>query len=118
MKKTISKYYGKIAFAQFTFLGLLYASPAFAQTQDLQNPIQSDNIEELLVNLTRYILGIIAVVAVVMIVIAGARMIISGSNENESKNARKMITNALMGLIVAMLAFTIVSIIQNVIKNQ
>lgn len=103
---------------QFAVLSLLHANTVFAQGQDLINPIKSNTLEELLVNLTKTILGLIAVVSVVMIVVAGFRMVISGSNEGESKNSRKMITNALLGLIVAMLAFTIVSILQAIIKNQ
>jgi hypothetical protein len=124
MKKIIQSLV--IAFSLFSIL--LVPTFALAQereagcefdqnSQELCKLTESDNLEELVLNLTRYVMGIIGVIAIVMIVIAGFRMVISGGNEGSVKAAKNQLTWAVIGLIVALLAYTIVAIIQNVVKG-
>ena len=88
-----------------------------AQAGSICNPIASDNLMDLIIYFTRYLLGIIAVIAVTMIVIAGFRMVISAGNQESVKAAQGMITWSLVGLVIALLAYSIVAIIQSVIKG-
>jgi hypothetical protein len=82
----------------------------------LINPISKfDNLTALLVNIMKGFLGIIAVWAVAFIVIGGFRMVISSGNEEAVLAAKKTITWAVLGLLVAVLSFAIIAIVQNLV---
>ncbi len=51
------------------------------------------------------------VIAVLFIVLGGYQYITSRGNEDQAKSGRKTMTYALVGLIVVLLAFTLVSIL-------
>ena len=55
--------------------------------------------------------GVIAAIAVLMIVVAGLRFITAQGNPNETAKARGTIIYALAGLIVALIAEAIVSLV-------
>jgi|GEM_PF-2531359 hypothetical protein len=82
----------------------------------LVNPIPAySNLTDLLVYIMKGFLGIIAVWAVAFIVIGGFRMVISSGNEEAVLAARKTITWAVLGLLVAVLSFAIIAIVQDLI---
>ncbi|OGZ31748.1 MAG: hypothetical protein A3H02_01635 [Candidatus Niyogibacteria bacterium RIFCSPLOWO2_12_FULL_41_13] len=58
-----------------------------------------------------FMLSAAAILAVLMIVIAGARWVASAGSEAEIKAARDMITNAIIGLILAFAAWLIINTI-------
>lgn len=55
-----------------------------------------------------FMLSVAAILAVLMIVIAGTRWVASAGSEAEIKAARDMITNAIIGLILAFAAWLII----------
>lgn len=57
------------------------------------------------------LLSIVGVVAVIMIIVGGFRMVVSGGNEKAVADARNTILYAVIGLIVAVLAFAIVNFV-------
>lgn len=61
-----------------------------------------------IINLLLYILGVIAVIA---IIIGGLRYVVSGGDSNAVKGAKDMILFAVIGLIVALLAYSIVNFV-------
>lgn len=82
----------------------------------LYNPIPGfDNLTSLLVNIMKGFLEIIAVWAVAFIVIGGFKMVISQGNEESVLAAKKTITWAVLGLLVAVLSFVIIAIVQNLV---
>lgn len=54
---------------------------------------------------------LLGVAAVIMIIISGFKFVVSGGDSNEVSNAKKTIIYALVGLIVAVLARPIVSLV-------
>jgi hypothetical protein len=89
--------------------------PANSQTT-LINPIPGyDNLTALVVNIMKGFLGIIAVWAVAFIVIGGFKMVISSGNEEAVLAAKKTITWAVLGLLIAVLSFAIIAIVQNLV---
>jgi hypothetical protein len=82
----------------------------------LINPIPTyNNLTALVVGILKGFLGIIAVWAVAFIVIGGFKMVVSAGNEEAVLSARKTITWAVLGLLVAVLSFAIVAIVQDFI---
>ncbi len=85
-------------------------------TTTLFNPIPGySNLTALLVYIMKGFLGIVAVWAVAFIVIGGFRMVISSGNEEAVLAARKTITWAVLGLLIAVLSFAIIAIVQNLV---
>jgi hypothetical protein len=82
----------------------------------LYNPITGVNdLTSLLITIMKGFLGILAVWAVVFIVVGGFRMVISSGNEEQVTAAKKTITWAILGLVIAVLSFAIIAIVQNLI---
>lgn len=79
----------------------------------LCNPLEQRDIKDLALKVLSYIMGIIALVSIVMIVIAGARMVASGGNETAIKDSKKMAWAAAMGFALALLSYSIIAIVRN-----
>lgn len=82
----------------------------------LINPIEgASNLTELLLKIMRGFIYITGIWAVAFIVIGGFKMVISQGNEEAVTAAKKTITWAVIGLVVVLLAFSIIAIVQNLI---
>lgn len=68
-------------------------------------------------NIIRGVISILGVVAVIVIVVAGQRYVVAQGDPGKITAARNMLIYAVIGLIIAILAFAIVSFVQtNVFK--
>jgi hypothetical protein len=83
-----------------------------------ENPLKANSIPELLVRLMRILLGLVAAVAVVVIIISGFRMVLSQGNQMALTKAKAAITWAVIGLIVSLMAFSIIAILQRLIETN
>jgi amino acid transporter len=81
----------------------------------LFNPINYTNLGDLIISVTRNFVLLIAVVSVAFIVLGGAELVISSGNPESIEKGKKTITWAVIGLIVALLAYSIVAIIQDLV---
>lgn len=84
-------------------------------TDQLFNPLDSSNLGELMLKVMRGFIILIAAWAVMFIVVGGVRMISSQGNSEGVKKAKETIQWAVAGVIVSLLAFSIVSIVQNIL---
>ncbi len=67
--------------------------------------------------LITWVSGVIGIVCVAYIVYAGIKITTSGENEENRKKAIKTITYAIMGLVIVLLAYSIVAIVGNGIEK-
>ncbi|MDD4412878.1 MAG: lytic transglycosylase domain-containing protein [Patescibacteria group bacterium] len=72
---------------------------------------QTNWIAEYMIGWYNYLIGIIGIIALVSIAIGGVLWVTSGGNPGKINNAKNWITNALFGLIVALLSYTILYLI-------
>jgi hypothetical protein len=79
----------------------------------LYNPLPKDTLTDVLLYIMKGFLGILAAWAVAFIVIGGFRMVMSQGNEEAYTTAKKTITWAIIGLVIALLSFAIVAMVQN-----
>ena len=102
--------------AAITFLS---APKAFAQ---LFGPVpdiggvdagDTNQIRSGILNILDIILSFMALIAVIVIVIAGIRLVVSQGEEQEKDKAKKAIFYAIIGLVVILLAQAIVGFIQD-----
>lgn len=90
------------------------ASRAFAQESfggelpDLEGTAESTDIKQTITNVLQYVLSFLALIAVIVIVIAGIRLIVSQGNEEERDKAKKTILYAVVGLLIVLFARVIV----------
>ena len=68
-------------------------------------------------NFINFLLGAIVIAAVVVIVIAGFRMVVGGANPSQISKSKKAIVYAIVGLVVAFMSFAIIQIIQNFLQK-
>ena len=81
------------------------------------NPINIDSFPELVLFVMKGIIFLIGIMAVLMIIIGGVRMVISQGNQESVTKGKQTIIWAVAGLIVALLSFSLVSIVQNLLSK-
>ncbi len=81
----------------------------------LCNPLESGNLGQLMLVIMKAFIALIAAWAVLFIVVAGFKMVISQGNSEALTQAKATMTWAIAGVIVSLLAFSIVAIVQNLI---
>ncbi len=112
MKKTI--------IASLIFFGFVIPLSTFAFT--VPNVGQSlglgeADLESTVINLVRFVLGFLALVAVIVMIWGGFQWMTAGGNDEKISTAKKLITNAVIGLIIVILSWAIVLFAVNVLSN-
>ncbi|MFO0862135.1 MAG: pilin [Candidatus Saccharibacteria bacterium] len=70
----------------------------------------------LISRVTNILLFVAGAVAVIFIIVGGIQYSTSGGSEDKTRTAKSTITNAVIGLIVTILAFVIVNFVISVFK--
>lgn len=99
----------KLMTAGATALGWLVAAPAFAQ---LNTSIEisgygTNSPEQIVINLINWVLGILALIAVILVLIGGFRWMTAAGNEEKVDSAKKLLVAAVIGLVIIMAAWGI-----------
>ncbi len=92
-------------------MGLATASVVFAAPGGLENPLGCDTLAACIGRVVKWVLGLVAVVAVAFIVYGGFLYITSGGNDDQIKQGKQAVGGAIMGIIVAGLAYAIVEFV-------
>ena len=82
----------------------------------LYNPLPEDDLIHAFLLVLQGLLSILGILAVVFIVVGGVQMVLSAGNEEAIGKAKKTITWAIIGLVVAMLSFSIIAIVQEFLQ--
>lgn len=92
---------------------LALPAAVLAQTDLVPSPIRPiDNIIVVIRGIIRLILLIAFVAAFIMLIIGGLRWIFAGGDEKAVAGARGMITAALIGLVIVLVAFAIIRLVE------
>lgn len=70
-------------------------------------------VDGLVKNVINLMLGLIGLLSVIMIIYAGLKYVISEGDSTKIKQAKQILTYAIVGLVVALLAFAIVNFVIN-----
>ncbi|MBX4205161.1 MAG: hypothetical protein KW788_03185 [Candidatus Doudnabacteria bacterium] len=73
----------------------------------------ANTISGLILAVINIILALAGLIAVLVLIIGGFRYVTSFGNEEVTGQAKKMILNAILGIIIIILAFVIVQVVQN-----
>jgi hypothetical protein len=72
----------------------------------------------ILLNIARIVVYIVGALAVLFLVYGGVMYLTAGGDDGKVKSARAIITNAIIGLVIAIVAFSIVTIVQGLVSGQ
>lgn len=105
MKNLLAQLSGAVAASQF-FVGKAFAAlsdpnviPGLSSDVDIKNAI---------VRVITWVLDFILIIAVLFVIVAGIRLIVSGGDEGEKDKAKQTIIYVIAGIIVILLARVIV----------
>ena len=73
-----------------------------------KDPSQQSDLQVNIENITNFLLYAIGVVSVIMLIIGGFRYVLSQGDQKAAESARNTILYAIIGIVIAILAFAIV----------
>jgi hypothetical protein len=71
----------------------------------------------ILLSIARVVVYIVGALAVLFLVYGGVMYLTAGGDDGKVKSARAIITNAIIGLVIAIVAFSIVTIVTNLVSG-
>lgn len=74
-----------------------------------------DTVVEVIIVVMQFLLSIIGILSLLFIVIAGIRYIISSGDEEKITAAKGTLTSSVFGLVLALMAFQILSAIEDIL---
>lgn len=103
-----------LTFVFLTFLNIALAIAPFAFAQEgLKNPLGSNDLETVIQNIIKAVLGLTALVAVGFVIYGGFLYISAAGETSQIDQGKKAIYGAVVGLIVIGLAYALVEFIVN-----
>ena len=82
----------------------------------LVNPLSGiNNFEQLFTKISAGIAGVIGALSAIMLIVAGGMFLLSAGNPTQVGNAKKALTYAIIGIVVSLLAGSIIVIIKEII---
>ncbi|MFC1687070.1 Ig-like domain-containing protein, partial [Patescibacteria group bacterium] len=99
------------AFPQTTSAGLIN------QSVGSTFGLGTTSLENTVIRIVQWALGLLALVAVIVIMYGGFIWMTAGGNEEKIAQAKKIITRAVVGLIIVLLSWAIVIFVNNAISN-
>jgi type IV secretory pathway VirB2 component (pilin) len=107
-------------------VGLLTASmlaiPALALAVSFEDPsvsigLGTADLKDTVINIINWILGLLGIIAVIMILVGGFQWMTAAGNEEKVEKAKKIISAAIVGLIIILLAWAIVNFVIGTTSN-
>jgi hypothetical protein len=83
-------------------------SQSSGSTVEIPNPIACADVNCLVTQVIRYILGVIAIIATIMFIWGGVMMLTSAGNAERVKRAKETLAWASIGIVVIILSWAII----------
>lgn len=107
---------GLVLVAVFYLFSSFLAAPAMAQNQAIEGVqviaqplgLPTTDIRQIIANIIRIALGLIGIVLIGLIMYGGFLWMTAGGNEEQIGQAKKVLTNAIIGLIIILSAYGLV----------
>lgn len=82
-----------------------------SKTQEQSSNLFGDSEDSIFKKVSRVLLFIIGAIAVIMLIFGGVRYVVSGGNDAQVKAAKDTILYAIVGILVALLAYAAVNFV-------
>lgn len=102
---------------------LVWASSGFQSGLDLVKSLfgggfgQDQTLSQLILDFIQLLLMFAGPLAVLFVIIGGFYYITSAGNEEQAQKGKRTLLNALIGIIIVVLSYTIVTVLQNTISG-
>jgi hypothetical protein len=118
MQKTTRIFIGWAFFVIMSAIGLLHSSFAQALEFDPEHRIASLGLpdkdpREITIRTIQWALGMLGLVATIMIIIGGMNWMMSEGNEKKVEQSKKILSGAVVGLFIVMIAWALVTFVFN-----
>ncbi len=112
----------KIALVAGTVAAMAMPFVASATTFSVGNTggslgLGTSDLKQTVVNILNLVLGLLSLIAVIMIIIGGFTWLTAGGNEEKVDKAKKIISAAVIGLIIVLLAWAVVIFVARTTAN-
>lgn len=95
--------------AFFIFPLLVFAQASLGIEAGAATGLGSRDLKEIIASVVRIILGFLGIIAVIIIIYGGYTWMTAAGNEDKISNAKRILVNAVIGLVIILAAFGIVS---------
>jgi len=111
-----------VLFTSLALLVLPFVASAQVTSYSIENiggsiGLGTADLKATVINVIQWVLGILALVAVIMIIYGGFMWMTAGGNEEKVEKAKKIISAAVIGLIIVLLAWAIVIFVAGTAAN-
>lgn len=79
--------------------------------EGIKNPLAINTVSELLGKVINWMLGLVGFIALIALIVGGARMIMDFGNEEQVKKGKTTVLWAVIGLLVVILSYAIINIV-------
>lgn len=110
IKKTFVPLSGAVAMALF-YANNAFAGSAFFEKGAPPTAVTQQELGTSITTVINYFLGLLGLIAVAFLIYAGILMVTAGGNEEQVSKARKIIMYAVIGIVIILLSYTIVSFV-------
>ena len=113
----------KLILGLTTLAVLVVPTVALAQINlNYKNPsatfnLGSANLESTVIKIVQWVLTLLGLIAVIMIIYGGFIWLTAGGNEDKVSTAKRIISAAVIGLIIVLLAWAIITFVVNTSSN-
>lgn len=111
MKRLITKLSGSLALATLYVNNTFAQGAAFFEKGSAPSAVTQQDFATSITTLINYFLGLLGLIAVAFLIYAGVLMVTAGGNDEQVTKARKIIMYAVVGIIIILLSYTIVSFV-------
>jgi TRAP-type C4-dicarboxylate transport system permease small subunit len=94
----------------------LFSKGCQGQTSDVCTSVATDSAPNMVKDIINILLFVLGIIAVIMIIIGGIRYVVSAGDSSAITAAKNTILYAVIGLVVAILAFAIVNFVVGAFK--
>ena len=82
---------------------------------DIDNPIETEDFNDLVENLLNWLLGVSASVALLMLVAGGIMYAMAAGSEEKLKSAKKTILYAILGMVIVFLSYSMIKVLHTIL---
>ena len=79
---------------------------------------ETTNVNDLIIRIIRILLGVAFAIAVLFLIIGGFYYMTARGNEEQSATGRQTVINALIGIVIIIMAYVLVNVIANLAFNN
>jgi len=91
--------------------------PGVAPPNGTIDNLTANDVVRIIINFRNWFAGIVLIIAVIAVLVAAVLFMTAGGDDKKTGLAKSILKNAIIGVIVASLAFGIVSLVSNTLND-